>query len=159
MREPKRIKEFCEQLAATWERVPDWRFGQFISNVLGQIQSDKHRDIFFIEDEEMLQGIRKYFKIEDGTPLTGNKKISIPFDETHVIVAEAYNAGGNNQEITIYLEETATKIVDQDIALVRKEMQSKSDTPTGCTEVLVWGDHEQEDYTDRFSIKKYQGEM
>ena len=54
MRDPKRIKEFCEQLAAIWERVPDWRFGQFVSNVLGQVQTEKKRDIFFIEDDEML---------------------------------------------------------------------------------------------------------
>lgn len=64
MRDPKRINEFCEQLSAIWGRVPDWRFGQFVSNVLGQVQTEKRRDIFFIEDDEMLMAIKAYFHIE-----------------------------------------------------------------------------------------------
>ena len=76
MRDPKRIKEFCEQLASIWERVPDWRFGQFISNVLGQVQTEKKRDIFFIEDDEMLTAIKAYFHIEDSAT-TGCDDVSI----------------------------------------------------------------------------------
>ena len=35
MRDPNRIQTFCNELANLWRKVPDWRFGQFISNVLG----------------------------------------------------------------------------------------------------------------------------
>jgi len=33
MRDPSRIKIFCERLAAVWQRFPDWRFGQLVENV------------------------------------------------------------------------------------------------------------------------------
>ncbi len=64
MRDPCRIITFCEQLANIWERVPDWRFGQFVSNVFGKIQAD-NKDVFFIEDDEMMSEIRDYFDIDD----------------------------------------------------------------------------------------------
>ena len=62
MRNPNRIDEFCDVLASCWHKVPDWRFGQLISNVLGAYQDTKHRDIFFPEDDEMLEFIKEYFK-------------------------------------------------------------------------------------------------
>lgn len=61
MRDPNRIPEFCNELAEIWSKVPDWRFGQFISNVMGEIQS-KHGDIFFPEDAKMIEYIREYFE-------------------------------------------------------------------------------------------------
>lgn len=60
MRDPNRIDKFCEDLAKEWKKVPDWRFGQFISNVLGSMK----RDIFFPEDDEMMAFIQNYFKRE-----------------------------------------------------------------------------------------------
>ena len=41
MRNPNRIDEFCTRLAACWHKVPDWRFGQLISNVLSEYQAEK----------------------------------------------------------------------------------------------------------------------
>ena len=61
MRDPKRIDEFCKMLAKCWHKVPDWRFGQLISNVLGQYVAETHRDIFFPEDDEMIEFFRNYF--------------------------------------------------------------------------------------------------
>lgn len=61
MRNPERIDEFCDRLAAAWHNVPDWRFGQFISNVLGAYQTE-HGDIFFPEDDVMIEFIESYFK-------------------------------------------------------------------------------------------------
>ena len=58
MRDPSRIYKFCHELASIWyEKAPDWRFGQFMSNVLNGIDVDP----FFPEDEEMLALIRAYF--------------------------------------------------------------------------------------------------
>ena len=62
MRDPKRIDEFCAELAKLWHNVPDWRFGQLMSNVLGEYTYQTHRDIFFPEDDEMLEFFKKYFE-------------------------------------------------------------------------------------------------
>lgn len=61
MRDPKRIDEFCNELARMWHKVPDWRFGQLISNVLGDYQAETKRDIFFPEDDELLDFFKGYF--------------------------------------------------------------------------------------------------
>jgi len=56
MRDPKRIREFCSRLARAWEEnVPDWRFGQLICNVFGELGKDP----FFPEDDEMIRFIEK----------------------------------------------------------------------------------------------------
>lgn len=61
MRDPKRIRKFCNQLAEFWEtNCPDWRFGQLITNILRFSEMDKHIP-FYIEDDEMLEYIKKYF--------------------------------------------------------------------------------------------------
>jgi len=65
MRDPKRIKKFCKELAEIWEtNCPDWRFGQFICNVMGVVQQ-KHGDIFFPEEADMIKYIREVFEKED----------------------------------------------------------------------------------------------
>lgn len=64
MRDVNRIYKFCNELAEIWAKVPDWRFGQLISNVLGDWQGKTHRDIFFPEEDEMIQIFRDYFKVE-----------------------------------------------------------------------------------------------
>lgn len=65
MRNVNRIYEFCNQLATVWAtKCPDWRFGQMMSNVLGKMQSEG-RDIFFPEEKEMMDYIKKYFGMED----------------------------------------------------------------------------------------------
>ena len=58
MRKAERIPEFLGKLQSYWEEVPDWRFGQLISNVLGTCK----RDPFFYEEEEMLEVFEKFFK-------------------------------------------------------------------------------------------------
>lgn len=61
MRDPKRIPEFCNELAVLWMKVPDWRFGQLISNVLGEYVAQTQRDIFFPEDDEIMAFMKEYF--------------------------------------------------------------------------------------------------
>lgn len=60
MRDPARIERFLRRLATLWHKVPDWRFGQLISNVLGSY----HGDIFFPEDEDMIEFMENWFKEE-----------------------------------------------------------------------------------------------
>lgn len=56
MRNSNRISDFCNRLAAVWKEFPDWRFGQFIVNVFG----DLGRDPFFIEDDKMIEIFEDY---------------------------------------------------------------------------------------------------
>jgi len=63
MRDPKRIRKFCNRLATVWEQVPDWRFGQLISNALGDYVAKTGRDIFFPEDEEIISFFEKYVNL------------------------------------------------------------------------------------------------
>ena len=65
MRDIKRIRKFCNRLANAWERVPDWRFGQLMCNILGSMGKDP----FFPEDDEMIEFIEEYVGIDDGGSL------------------------------------------------------------------------------------------
>lgn len=58
MRDPNRIDEFCAELAAVWHKVPDWRFGQLVANVLGV-------DPFYVEDEDAMTLLKLILEKED----------------------------------------------------------------------------------------------
>ena len=61
MRDIKRIDEFCHALANYWHMVPDWRFGQLVYNVLSEYEADTGYDMFYPEDDELLEYLKKYF--------------------------------------------------------------------------------------------------
>lgn len=49
MRDPQRIQRIIKLLEVVWEKHPDWRLCQLISNLKGcGIQ-----DLFFLEDDEL----------------------------------------------------------------------------------------------------------
>lgn len=58
MRDKNRIKPFLKELEKEWSKVPDWRFGQLMVNMLGTCS----RDPFFYEDDEMLELFKNFFK-------------------------------------------------------------------------------------------------
>lgn len=62
MRDPKRIHKFCNELAALWTKVPDWRFGQFIINIWSAYAEQTKRDIFYVEEDELMDFMKKYFE-------------------------------------------------------------------------------------------------
>lgn len=65
MRDKNRIYKFCNEFADVWaNNVPDWRFGQLICNVFGQMAGEG-RDPFFPEEDEMIKYFKKYFGIEE----------------------------------------------------------------------------------------------
>ena len=64
MRDPKRIDEFCDNLKVVWHEVPDWRFGQLMSNMLGEYVAQTGHDIFYTEEPEMMAFFRKYMKLD-----------------------------------------------------------------------------------------------
>lgn len=62
MRDKKRIKKFCDELATIWENeCPDFRFGQMICNIFNDMVVSEKRDPFFPEEDEMISYIKNYF--------------------------------------------------------------------------------------------------
>lgn len=59
-RDVERIQLFCEQLAAAWAKLPDWRFGQLMINLLRDYEAEHDRDFFFLEEDEMIKVIEAY---------------------------------------------------------------------------------------------------
>lgn len=59
MRDPNRIGNYTKMLAGMWKELPDWRLGQLMANFARQM-SYSGRDIFFMEEEEFFNELRKY---------------------------------------------------------------------------------------------------
>ena len=64
MRNPDRIPKILTLLQQGWEKVPDWRFGQLIENLKRYICVD---DLFYIEDDKMIEKIVDFFALEEVT--------------------------------------------------------------------------------------------
>ena len=60
MRDKNRIKPFLERLEKVWNKVPDWRFGQLMCNVLNSMRKDP----FYVEDDKMIEYFEDFFKEE-----------------------------------------------------------------------------------------------
>ena len=60
MRNPNRIKPYCDTLASIWQMVPDWRLSQLMTNALLAYHNEYGHDAFYEEDEEFLNFIFKF---------------------------------------------------------------------------------------------------
>lgn len=60
MRDSKRLDQFCDRLKTVWHTVPDWRFGQLMSNIFEDMKASG-RDPFPTEDDEMIEYLENYF--------------------------------------------------------------------------------------------------
>lgn len=58
MRDINRIEPFLKDLSEYWKKVPDWRFGQLLINVLGTSKIDP----FFLEEKEFLKLFEDFFE-------------------------------------------------------------------------------------------------
>lgn len=56
MRDSTRIHEICSLLEEIWKTVPDWRFGQFLSNL--DLFNKRDSISFYQEDDKTLQRLR-----------------------------------------------------------------------------------------------------
>ena len=61
MRDPNRIYKYCHELSEIWGKVYDWRFGQFMLNMITMCQY-KGKDVFYMEDDELFEMMKNYFK-------------------------------------------------------------------------------------------------
>lgn len=62
MRDVNRIYPFCNELAQLWSKHPDLRFGQIMSNIARYMQMENRRDMFFTEDDEVMDVIRNQLR-------------------------------------------------------------------------------------------------
>ena len=61
MRNKERLNEFYAVLSEVHKRsFPDWRFGQLIQNFLGWYVHKYKSDIFYLEEDRMIQRIYIY---------------------------------------------------------------------------------------------------
>ena len=61
MRNPNRLDDFYNELEKIHKKsFPDMRFGQLMSNFFGWLYSEKKRDCFFPEEDEMIEHLREY---------------------------------------------------------------------------------------------------
>ena len=71
MRDPNRIDYYCDELAELWHKVPDWRFGQLIWNIISYNQN-YDKDTFYLEDANMFKMINEM--ILDYTTVRGTPR-------------------------------------------------------------------------------------
>ena len=61
MRNTERLDNFYEELKSIHKRnFPDWRFGQLCSNFFGWLATVKKVDLFFPEEDKVLEYLREY---------------------------------------------------------------------------------------------------
>jgi len=64
-----RLDNFYTELAQIHkEYFPSWRFGQLCSNFFGWLASTKHIDLFFPEEDKMLEYLHEYCKGNNVSP-------------------------------------------------------------------------------------------
>lgn len=58
MRDPKRIPKVLARIQAFWEKNPDLRLGQLVSNLAG------NEDVFYVEDSKMERNLQNFQAME-----------------------------------------------------------------------------------------------
>ena len=59
VRDVNRIKPFCDEFAKLWANYPDLRFGQIMSNIARYTQMEYRKDMFYMEEEELMKVIEE----------------------------------------------------------------------------------------------------
>ena len=60
MRNPKRIKPYCDSLVSIWNMVPDWQLSQLMKNALNEWTNRYGTDPFYVEDEDFIGFLFEY---------------------------------------------------------------------------------------------------
>ena len=58
MRDVNRIEPFCNEFAELWKNYPYLRFGQIMCNIEKYCQITLGKDMFYMEDDELMEVIR-----------------------------------------------------------------------------------------------------
>ena len=59
MRDPNRIEPIIKEIEDFWKKNPDLRLGQIIANCVRTYDGRLNCDPFYIEDEQLLDGLHK----------------------------------------------------------------------------------------------------
>lgn len=65
MRDANRIKPFCDEFAELWAQYPDLRFGQIMYCVADWADNRYGKDIFYIEEDELMEIIKEFLGGKD----------------------------------------------------------------------------------------------
>lgn len=57
---PTQKREVLERVLLAWERVPEQRLGQLITNAFGAPQNDGAANLFYVEDVALAEGLERY---------------------------------------------------------------------------------------------------
>ena len=68
MRNPERIKPYCDALATLWQIVPDLRLSQLMYTLMNAWEARRGSSAFYAEDEEFLTFAFEY--LNDNTEST-----------------------------------------------------------------------------------------
>ena len=61
MRNPDRLDSFYDEMKEIHKKeFPNWRFGQLCSNFFGWLMQKKKVDLFFPEEEDMIEYFREF---------------------------------------------------------------------------------------------------
>lgn len=71
-------------------------------------------------------------------------RMNTPLGKNKILIAEKDYFEDRN-EFRIYIKDVSTGVETQNIALIRKSLKNED-----AVECLVWGDKNNDDYTDRF---------
>ncbi len=70
MRDPKRLDKFYDELKELHKKyLPDWRYGQLMSNFITWMTWSKNTDIFFPEEDDMMHYIKSFISYSTGEDL------------------------------------------------------------------------------------------
>ena len=65
MRNPHRLDNFYDTVKQIHKKsFPDWRFGQLMSNFFGWLYSEKKIDLFFPEEDKMLDYFKEFAGVD-----------------------------------------------------------------------------------------------
>ena len=65
MRNPNRLDNFYNTMKTIHKKsFPDWRFGQLMSNFFGWLMTEKGIDLFFPEEDKMLEYFKEFAGVD-----------------------------------------------------------------------------------------------
>lgn len=63
MRSPERLDKFYDVMKELHkDKIPDWRFLQFMCNFMEWIYAEKKVDPFFVEENKCIEYLNEFFK-------------------------------------------------------------------------------------------------
>lgn len=117
MRDINRIPGILKELEQIWKANPDLRLGQLIVNATRP--KDPCPSVFFIEDEDLVKGIRGI-----GKPRALNETKRIPYWEIYPEI------------ISIELEQLTPELIKQFIEAIKKEQPNLIITPRSMMQLI-----------------------